>query len=165
MIKAIMAVDEDWGIGKDGTLPWPANKEDLKQFKDKTTNHVVIMGSNTWNDPCFPAPLKNRANIVVTSNPDKYLNEGAYAAITNDLKQSIIDIADNLSDSSAKDVWIIGGKKLIEACWDIIDEFHLTRIKGSWDCDTFLDFPADDFTLIQGDVTENNEYYIYRRAI
>lgn len=165
MIKAIMAVDLDWGIGKNGTLPWPANKEDLKQFKDKTTGHTVIMGSNTWNDPCFPAPLKNRTNIVVTSNPDKYLKEGAHSTISGNPKESIVEIADNLSDSCAKDVWIIGGKQLIEACWNIIDEFHLTIVNGHYDCDVKLDFPMLDFTLIQGDVTDTNIYYIYRRAL
>ena len=160
MIKAIMAVDEDWGIGKDGTLPWPANKEDLLQFKNKTTGHVVIMGSNTWDDPCFPAPLKNRTNIVVTSKPDKYLQGGAYATISGDPIPSILEYA-----KCSQDIWIIGGKRLIEACWHIIDEFHLTKVKGSYNCDVFLDFPADDFSLIQGDVTDTNEYYIYRRAI
>ncbi len=163
MIKAIMAVDEEWGIGKNGTLPWPANKEDLKQFKDKTTNHVVIMGSNTWNDPCFPAPLKNRTNVVVTSNPDKYLGL-AHETIHGDVKERIIEIANNLGETHGKDVWIIGGKQLIEACWDIIEEFHLTVVKGTYDCDVFLDFPSDDFSLIQCDIITNT-YYIYRRAL
>lgn len=163
MIKAIMAVDEEWGIGKNGTLPWPANKEDLKQFKDKTTGHVVIMGSNTWNDPCFPAPLKNRTNVVVTSNPDKYLGL-ANETIQGNVKDRIIEIANNLGETHGKDVWIIGGKQLIESCWDIIEEFHLTIVTGKYDCDVFLDFPSDDFSLIQCDISSNT-YYIYRRAL
>ena len=31
MIKAIFACDDDWGIGKDGGLPW-SNPLDLKWF-------------------------------------------------------------------------------------------------------------------------------------
>lgn len=166
MIKAIMAVDKDWGVGKNGTLPWPANKEDLLQFKNKTTGHYVIMGSHTWDDPCFPAPLKNRTNVVVTSNPDKYMGL-AHETINGDPKERIIEIANNVSDSSGKDVWIIGGPTLLSQCWDIIDEFHLTIVNGRYDCDKHLDFPHDDFSLIQGDVssTGGNDYYIYRRAI
>ena len=157
MIKAIMAVDNEWGIGKNGTLPWPANKEDLKQFKEKTTGHIVVMGSNTWNDPCFPAPLKNRTNVVVSSDYDKYLNLGANYVITGDIQNQILDLSKN------NDIWIIGGKRLIESCWNIVEEFHLTVIGGFYDCDTFIDFPADDYTLIQGDVINQNSYYIYRR--
>lgn len=164
MIKAIMAVDLDWGVGKNGTLPWPANKEDLLQFKNKTTGHVVIMGSNTWDDPCFPAPLKNRTNVVVTSDPNKYMGI-AHETITGDVKERIIEIANNLSETHGKDVWIIGGPNLLDQCWVIIEEFHLTMVNGRYDCDKHLGFPHDDFTLIQGDVTNVNCYYIYRRAI
>lgn len=164
MIKAILAVDESGGIGKNGTLPWPANKEDLLQFKNKTTGHAVIMGSHTWDDPCFPAPLKNRINVVVTSNPSKFMDMNVFT-ISGNLKERITEISNNIMDTHGKDVWIIGGKNLIEQCWDIIDEFHLTVIKGNYNCDTFLNFPVDDFSVIQCDITETNEYYIYRRAI
>ena len=40
--------------------------------------------------------------------------------------------------SKSRDVWIIGGAKLVKGLLDIIDEFHLSRIQGSYDCDTFL---------------------------
>ena len=37
MIAAIFAVDSQGGLGKNGTLPWPKDKEDLKWFKNNTT--------------------------------------------------------------------------------------------------------------------------------
>ena len=44
MIKAIMAVDDDGGVSKRGSMPWPKNSNDLKWFKKYTLNNVVIMG-------------------------------------------------------------------------------------------------------------------------
>ena len=43
MIKAIFAMDEGGGIGKDGTLPWPKNDKDLRWFKTNTTNTTVVL--------------------------------------------------------------------------------------------------------------------------
>jgi dihydrofolate reductase len=159
MIKAIMAVDEEWGVGKNGTLPWPANKEDLLQFKNKTTGHIVIMGSRTWDDPCFPAPLKNRVNVVVTSDSSRF--QDGSTLTTNDPIKTIKELEERLPE---KDIWIIGGPNLLQQCWDLVQEFHLTIVKGNYSCDKYLEFPQDDFTLIQGDVTPVNTYYIYRRA-
>ena len=47
MISAIVAVDENWGIGYQGQLleHIPA---DLKHFKELTLYNVVVMGRNTW---------------------------------------------------------------------------------------------------------------------
>ena len=39
MIKAIMAVDDNGGVSRDGSMPWPKNHKDLKWFK----NHTLIM--------------------------------------------------------------------------------------------------------------------------
>jgi dihydrofolate reductase len=36
------------------------------------------------------------------------------------------------------DVWIIGGAKLLNDSLDIIDEIWLSRISGTYDCDTYL---------------------------
>ena len=67
MISAIVAVDENWGIGYDGKL-LEKIPEDLKHFKELTNNNVVVMGRKTWNS--LPTnPLPNRTNIVITRNP------------------------------------------------------------------------------------------------
>ena len=67
MIKAILAHDAKYGIGKDNDLPWPKNEADMKWFKAMTLNHTVVMGRKTWDSLPFK-PLPNRHNIIVTSN-------------------------------------------------------------------------------------------------
>ena len=63
-MKAIVAVDRNWGIGKNNGLLFrlPA---DMKYFREKTMGKVVVMGSNTLLS--FPGgnPLKNRTTIVL----------------------------------------------------------------------------------------------------
>ena len=80
MIKAILACDEEGGVSKKGTIPWPKNSKDLGWFKKNTTNNVVVMGSKTWVDPLMPWPLPNRVNVLATTKKsnfpgaDKYLS-------------------------------------------------------------------------------------------
>jgi len=134
MIRAILACDEDWGIGKSGTLPWPHNPADLKWFKENTTNGIVVMGRSTWDSLPYK-PLPNRENVVITHHdvPD--------AHIVGDLK-SISKLLPQMSQT--RDVWIIGGASIITQLLPRIDELWLSQITGSYKCDTFL--PS---TLIQ----------------
>jgi len=127
-VKAILACDADWGIGKDGNLPWPHNPADLKWFKQSTLNHTVVMGKATW-DSLPVKPLPNRVNVVVSSSD--------ILAKVDVL--SITDLRRRLSSMDPdQDVWIIGGARLIEGMMDYIDEFHLSQINGTYNCDTFL---------------------------
>ena len=131
MIKAILACDQDWGIGKDGDLPWPNNTEDLKWFKESTIGGVVVMGKSTWNS--LPRkPLPNRENIIITSSEQDKEQDGCQFIKFKIAKKELVNM------SKSRDVWIIGGAKLVKGLLDIIDEFHLSRIQGSYDCDTFL---------------------------
>lgn len=131
MIRAILACDEDWGIGKAGTLPWPHNPADLKWFKENTTGGVVAMGKATW-DSLPTKPLPNRNNIVVTSSKDDY-NGGGYHYVEFDkAKIELVNM------NRLQDVWIIGGAQLVDGLLSIIDEIWLSRINGTYDCDTFL---------------------------
>lgn len=129
MIRAILACDESWGIGKDGTLPWPHNSADQKWFAQTTKNGVVVMGSTTWKDPDMPKPLPGRLNVVVTRG----VADEAHLVIN-----SIEEAIDLLPDMEQGQVWIIGGAKLVKALMPIIDEFWLSRIIGVYDCDTHL---------------------------
>lgn len=150
MINAILACDDHGGIGKNNTLPWPHNSQDLQWFKQHTQNTIVIMGAATWASDGMPKPLPRRYNIVVTSRPENY--PGAHAYITKNICEEI-----KLIDSVAnKQVWIIGGGKLIEQTLPIIDNFYLSRIAGNYHCDTFI--PLDKIkTLFQCSYIEQHD--------
>ena len=47
MINLIVACGKDGQIGKDNKLLWHI-PEDFKNFKRLTSNHVIIMGRNTF---------------------------------------------------------------------------------------------------------------------
>ena len=130
MIRAILACDEEWGIGKDGDLPWPHNPADLKWFKETTLNGTVIMGSRTWESLPFK-PLPNRKNIVVSKSIKK---------LPDEVERLDADILNSrLAYLSREDnVWIIGGAGLITSVLSFVDEIWLSRISGVYNCDTFL---------------------------
>ena len=67
-MNLIVNVDKNWGIGKDNKLlvRIPA---DMKFFRESTTGKVVVMGRKTLESFPNGLPLKNRTNIVLTSNP------------------------------------------------------------------------------------------------
>ena len=129
MIRAILAHDAYWGIGKDGGLPWPKNVDDLNWFKETTLGGTVVMGRNTW-ESLPKKPLPGRKNAIV-SNTMKMQND--VEVIRSDIYKSRLATM-NYTD----DVWIIGGSKLLEDSLDIIDELWLNDVGGVYDCDTFL---------------------------
>lgn len=74
-MEFIVAVDENWGIGKDGGMLDHLPK-DLAFFKRKTTGHVIVMGRKTLES--FPGgkPLPDRLNIVLTQQVEFDAPEG-----------------------------------------------------------------------------------------
>jgi len=152
MIRAILACDDDWGIGKDGDLPWPHNPADLRWFKESTTGSVVAMGKATW-DSLPKKPLPNRNNVVITtSEKDK---DGPYHFLTFNKAKSYLT-----SMNQIQDVWVIGGAKLVEGLLPIIEEVWLSRIQGSYDCDTFLPATLIEETLSLTSSGWQNDVYV-----
>lgn len=133
MIKAILACDDQGGVSKDGTLPWPHNSTDLKWFKDNTAGHVVVMGSTTWDDPHMPRPLPKRTNVLVTTRKSDY--PGADGYISGDLNTELKELERTCPGLI---IWNIGGPTVIEQSLGVIDEFYISRIPGEYACDTFL---------------------------
>ena len=106
MIRAILACDDNWGIGKDGTLPWPHNPADQQWFKECTLNSTVVMGRATWDDPDMPKPMPKRHNVIVSSTM-KDNSHDRIEVVRPDIYKSrcvTMDMTD--------DVWIIGGARL-----------------------------------------------------
>ena len=135
MLKAIMAVDDNGGVSRSGSMPWPKNSNDLKWFKQNTINNLVIMGKLTWIDPKMPTPLKNRINILITNKPST-LYPGAHKYISGDL---ILNIKKINQEYKSLTKWVIGGPNIVNQLFDLIEEFYLTRIYGNYNCDTKID--------------------------
>lgn len=154
MIRAILACDNDWGIGKDGGLPWPHNPADLKWFKENTLGGVVAMGRATW-DSLPNKPLPGRNNIVVTSSLHEDYDQGGYHCVKFESAA-----AELVNMSKLQNVWIIGGAKLVEGLLPIIDEIWLSRITGSYNCDTFLPRSVieETYSLVESGI--QNDIYV-----
>lgn len=123
MIRAIVAMDESQGIGKNNRMPWSI-PEDLQYFKEKTMGARVVMGRLTY-ESIGKRVLPGRENIVLSSTGD-------------------YTVGKVLEESSEVDTWIMGGGQLYERFHPFVDEYYVTRVKGHHHCDVMfsLDFDA-----------------------
>ena len=103
-MKLVVAVDKEWGIGNQGEL-LARVRADLKNFRQLTEGHVVILGSKTL--ATFPGgrPLKNRTNIVLSRRTDD-APDGAVVA------RSIDELLELLKSYDTDEVYVIGGESI-----------------------------------------------------
>jgi dihydrofolate reductase len=140
MIYIIAAVDAENGIGKGGTMPWHFSKE-LKHFAKVTTqthdpelHNTVIMGRKTWDSlPEKFRPLPGRRNMILSKNPE-FKADGA------DVFSSLEEAIDEAEH--AEKIFIIGGGSIFKQALSLpnLEGIYLTRIKNTYDCDTFFPF-------------------------
>ena len=151
MISAIVAVDNDWGIGYNGEL-LEYIPEDLKFFKELTLGNTVIMGSKTWDSlPEKSKPLPKRCNIIVS--PEKRLILGK-----NVLRLQMIDVLEYLY-TTTDEVFIIGGGSIYKQLLPYCNQVYITKIyKDHKNIDTY--FPNLDETneWVVSPISEIKEY-------
>lgn len=145
-VTLIAAVDDKYGIGKNGDIPWKI-LEDLRHFQKTTLNSVVIMGRLTWKS-LRENPLSNRHNIVVSESiynsiKDKdgafFLNFGGGTTVS--FVKSIPDALEvAMKHSPGKEVFGIGGSQIYQSLTPYADRILLTRILGDYKCDTYFPF-------------------------
>jgi dihydrofolate reductase len=157
LIRAIFACDRENGIGRGGTLPWPHNSADLKWFKSCTDGGIVVMGRRTWQDPKMPKPLPNRYNIVLSSSD---IRTGP-----NVVLRTVESVEQHVKEFD-QDVWIIGGKYTFDALMHMCEELWISRINGSYECDTYIS-DLCDFELFHKEYDVGKQLRIekYRRSI
>jgi dihydrofolate reductase len=162
VIKAIFSTDLSGGIGKAGSLPWPHDKQDMQWFSNNTRGHVVIMGSNTWSDPAMPKPLKDRHCVVVTNQPVTNFCLAHDVIAGEELLPSLQVLALNHPD---KDLWIIGGAKLINSTRHLFEQIYLTTFHDDYQCDVFVDrqFIQDRYKLDHEVYGHHKVFSVYKR--
>lgn len=153
----IAAVSENGVIGKNGDIPWHY-PEDLKHFKEKTTNHPVIMGSSTYRSlPENFKPLPGRKNIVLTRSG---IDVDESVDVANSLEEAW-QIAEEHEDEKA---FIIGGATIYDQTLEEADKLVLTRIHQEYDGDTFFaDWNEENWKEIERDEKEELSFLEYER--
>ena len=133
MITALFAVDQTGGMGLNGSMPWPSNKDDMRWFKDLTTGQVVVMGKRSWESPDMPHPLPKRQNVVFTND---FFEQPEIDQVRGDVLE-FLNAAPLLYEN--KEIFIIGGANLLMQSKPAIDRIFLTRIHGEYPCDVKID--------------------------
>lgn len=144
-IGAIVAMDNNNGIGYNNGLPWKL-KGDLKRFKTITIgsgNNCVVMGKNTYSGIKF---LPNRDNFILSSTLS------IYNTINNNLIKSFASVSELMNFIKIGDydeVWIIGGSMIYDIFLkqQLIDKLFITVINDVYRCDTFFPNIPNNFII------------------
>lgn len=149
MFKIIACINKKGVLGKDGKLIYHIGN-DLKNFAAMTKfNGVLVMGRSTYESLPNGEPLKDRINIVLTTNKD-YSIDSSYGNvyIANSI-QEVLDLCNAFFPN--KELFVIGGASIYSQFMEmgIVDEMRLTIVEDDTDGDVF--FPKYDA----------NEWYLY----
>ena len=153
-MKAIVAVDQKWGIGKKNDLLFslPA---DMAYFREKTLNKVVLMGSNTLKS--FPGgkPLKNRTNIVLFPGGEK----------RDDciIVQSLEELSLELKKYNPDEIFVVGGAMFYKTMLPYCSEVLVTKVQADGGAEVFyenLDQKPEWKMISESEEVETNGYKI-----
>lgn len=153
MIRAIVAADEKWGIGKNNDLLFHL-PEDMKFFRQKTLGATVCMGYNTLLS--FPGgkPLPQRENIVIC--PES-VNRGDLICV-----HTLADMLAELKKRSG-DIFVIGGASFYHTMLGYCEEVLVTKVAADGGAEVFFDNLDKDprFTCVyESESVKSGEYDI-----
>ena len=155
----IVAVYDDWGIGRDGTQPI-ALSADRKFFRETTKGAMVIAGRKTIGDFPGQKPLPGRVNVALT----RTVKEIPGFTVCTSAEEAYA-----LSRTTQR-CFVIGGGTVYKQLLNFCDNAYITKVHVAPESDTY--FPnldeMDDWyiaeTLMTGE--ENGIAYemcLYKR--
>jgi dihydrofolate reductase len=131
-IIVVVAVAENGVIGRNGGLPWRISA-DLRHFRALTEGKPVVMGRKTFLS--LGSPLRQRTNIVISSNP-AFAAHGALVAAS--LDAALAAARGDALRRGTHEIAIIGGSALFAHALGFADRLELTLVHAAPEGDTFL---------------------------
>ena len=132
-MELIVAVYDDWGIGKDGTQP-VALSADRKFFRRTTRGAMVIVGRRTIEDFPGKQPLPGRVNVALTRSG------GEIPGFT--VCGSPAEAAELAK--TAERAMVIGGGSIYRQMLEYCDTAYVTKVHCTPESDTYFhDLDAD----------------------
>ena len=153
-MKAIVAVDSKWGIGKNNGLLFsiPA---DMAFFRATTLNKTVVMGSNTLKSFPNGKPLKNRVNLVFS----KSLGKREDCVVVDSFEK----LVEELKKYPTDDVFIIGGAMFYKLMLPYCESVFVTKVDADGNADVFFENldKLDNWSCVsESDTVETNGYNV-----
>lgn len=145
-MELIVAVYDDWGIGKDGTQP-VALSADRKFFRETTRGAMVIVGRRTIEDFPGQKPLPGRVNVALTRS-----NAEIPGFTVCNSPEAAAELA-----KTAERAMVIGGGSIYRQMLPFCDTAYVTKVHCAPESDTYFhDLDTDpnwilEETLLSGE--------------
>jgi dihydrofolate reductase len=149
-MNLIVAVDSNWAIGNKGEL-LVRIPNDHKMFREETTGKVVVLGRKTLETFPNGLPLKNRTNIILSTNQNYKVKD---AVVVHSIDELLVE----LKKYKSEDVYIIGGESIYKEMLPYCNVAHVTKIEHGYEADAY--FPNLDKEL-DWNITAQSEEQTY----
>ena len=126
-MELIVAVYDDWGIGRDGTQPI-ALRADRKFFREQTRGAMVIAGRRTIGDFPGQKPLPGRVNVALTRS-----NMEIPGFTVCHSPEEAMELA-----KTAEKVMVIGGGSIYRQMLPMCDRAIITKVHVTPESDTYF---------------------------
>ena len=138
-MELIVAVYDDWGIGRDGTQP-VALTADRKFFRERTKGSMVIVGRRTIEDFPGQKPLPNRVNVALTRQD---MDIPGFTVVHS--PEEAVALANN-----AERAFVIGGGSIYRQMLPLCQKAYVTKVYACPQSDTYFpDLDADSDWILQ----------------
>lgn len=145
-MNLIVAVYEDWGIGRDGTQP-VALSADRKFFRETTRGAMVIVGRRTIEDFPGKKPLPGRVNVVLTRS------RGEIPDFTvSCTPEEAVELA-----KTAEKCFVIGGGSIYRQLLPYCDAAYITKVHTDPGSDTFFPNLDEEETWYPAETLQSGE--------
>ena len=126
-MELIVAVYDDWGIGRDGTQPI-ALRADRKFFREQTRGAMVIAGRRTIGDFPGQKPLPGRINVALTRS-----NMEIPGFTVCHSPEEALELA-----KTAEKAMVIGGGSIYRQMLPMCDRAIITKVHVTPESDTYF---------------------------
>ncbi len=162
-MKAVVVVDKNWAIGKDGGL-LAHLAGDLKHFKEVTMGSTVIMGRATLQSLPGQKPLPGRKNIVLTENAS--LKEGFLRGDFTVCGSVGALFTELIANGDMEDSFVIGGEKIYRQLLEYCTVVYVTKIDFAFaEADKYfpdLDSLSEAWEIVSEESAIEENGYSYR---
>ena len=145
-MELIVAVYDDWGIGRDGTQPI-ALKTDRKFFREQTRGAMVIVGRRTIADFPGQKPLPGRVNVALTRSGMEIPGFTVCGS-----PEEATDLA-----KTAERAMVIGGGSIYRQMLPYCDKAIITKVHVTPESDTFFPNLDEDPAWMLSEVVLSGE--------